>query len=230
MSGEDDCKLPAHGAPAEDSLPAYYARRAAEYERIYERPERQGDLARMREVVPRLLAGRDLLEVACGTGYWTCVIAPLARSILATDVGEEVLEIARAKSYPPGRVRFASADAMALGQPRGPLDAAFIGFFWSHVEKSRLAGFLRGLHAVLKPGARVVAVDNRFVAGSSTPLSRTDSAGNTYQRRRLADGSDHEVLKNFPAAEDLRRTVAPIGEEVEVQELTYYWVLSYRAR
>ena len=43
-------------------LLGYYARRAAEYERIYARPERQADLSRLRRRLGELLAGRDVLE------------------------------------------------------------------------------------------------------------------------------------------------------------------------
>ena len=42
-------------------------------------------------------------------------------------------------------------------------------------------------------------LDNKYVKGSSTPISRTDAHGNTYQTRPLKDGSTHEVLKNFPS-------------------------------
>jgi demethylmenaquinone methyltransferase/2-methoxy-6-polyprenyl-1,4-benzoquinol methylase len=34
----------------------------------------------------------------------------------------------------------------------------------------------------------VVFIDNMFVPGNSTPLSRTDDRGNTYQQRSLDDG------------------------------------------
>ncbi len=241
----------------DERLKEYYARRSAHYERIYALPERQDDLARLRALVPPLFAGRDVLELACGTGYWTALIAPLARSVLATDVGDEVLALARTKPYPEGRVRFAVADAFSLSglpassrvlpgagarastgaSPRAPEDryhapeasfnAAFAGFWWSHIPKGRIAPFLDGLHARLAPGSRVVVIDNRFVAGSSTPVVRTDGDGNLYQRRRLDDGTEHEVIKNFPSAEELRAAVAGRGHEVEVTELTYYWCLSY---
>ena len=75
----------------------YYSRRAREYESIYDKPERQADLSTLRALIPSLLAGRDILEVACGTGYWTQVIAPVARSVLATDLSPAVLEIAALK-------------------------------------------------------------------------------------------------------------------------------------
>src|SRR5712692_10327984 len=56
----------------------YYARRAVEYERVYAKPERQDDLARLRRLLQADLAGHDVLEIACGTGYWTTAIAETA--------------------------------------------------------------------------------------------------------------------------------------------------------
>ncbi|MDX1488039.1 MAG: hypothetical protein R3268_07560, partial [Acidiferrobacterales bacterium] len=71
----------------------YYSRRASEYEEIYEKPERQRDLARLKTMLGDLLRGQRILEVACGTGYWTAVIAPVAQSIVATDTSEETIAI-----------------------------------------------------------------------------------------------------------------------------------------
>jgi demethylmenaquinone methyltransferase/2-methoxy-6-polyprenyl-1,4-benzoquinol methylase len=74
-------------------------------------------------------------------------------------------------------------------------------------------------------------VDNRYVAGSSTPIARRDAAGNTYQLRRLDDGSSHEVLKNFPSPADVREGVTRAGAmDVRVEELPYYWYTTYHAR
>src|SRR6478752_652450 len=95
-------------------LEAYYSKRAHEYERIYEKPERQRELAWLRERIPAILARRTVLEVACGTGYWTQYIARQARHVHACDINETVLEIAREKPLPPGRVDFFHADAVAL--------------------------------------------------------------------------------------------------------------------
>ena len=205
----------------------YYRRRAREYERIYDKPERQADLAVLRERLPRLLAGRDVLEIACGTGYWTLACAPAARSILATDLTEETLAIARAKDYPPGRVRFAEADAYTLEGLEGRFDAGLACFWWSHLPKERIPAFLGTWHRRLGPGARVVLLDNRYVAGSSTPLSRADAAGNTYQARKLADGTEHEVLKNFPTREELAGVLEGRASGLEWLELPYYWCLAY---
>lgn len=206
-------------------MEAYYAKRAAEYEKIFEKPERQADLARMRVDIPALFAAERVLEIACGTGYWTPLIAEKAESVLATDYNEETLAIARSKRYRKGNVRFERADAYALPAWPDKFGACYAGFWWSHVPVRKLDAFLTGLHARLQPGARVVFMDNRYAEGSSTPISRMDDDGNTYQTRKLADGTKHEVLKNFPSAADLR---ARLGRDAEITEYQYYWVASYR--
>jgi SAM-dependent methyltransferase len=208
----------------------YYAKRAQEYEQIYHKPERQDDLQFLRQFVDQTLTGHRVLEIACGTGYWTELLAGVADSVVATDINEEVLEIARTKSLPASKVRFARQDAYAL-PPRAENCSAGLGvFWWSHVPRIRLNRFLDGFHAALNDGAQVVFIDNLFVEGSSTPISRTDASGDTYQNRRLEDGSQHEVLKNFPTKSELRSAVAGSGVDIEVRFLRYYWILSYTLR
>jgi hypothetical protein len=124
------------------------------------------------------------------------------RAITALDAAEETLAIARSKQYPAGRVEFTQGDAYALPD-RPPHDALFAGFWWSHVPLARLDAFLAGAARAVAPGAVVAFLDNRYVEGSSTPLSRRDAEGNTYQTRKLDDGSTHEVLKNFPSEREL---------------------------
>ena len=209
-------------------MEAYYAQRAAEYEAIYAKPERQADLARMREDIPSLFKNERVLEIACGTGYWTPLIAAQAQSVLALDYNEETLAIARTKKYPKANVRFERADAYALPGWKEKLSAAYAGFWWSHVPLGRIDSFLAHLHSRLASGARVAFMDNTQVEGSSTPISRRDAEGNTYQSRRLGDGSSHEVLKNFPSAQELRERLGRHGSDVAVKEYEYYWVATYR--
>ena len=65
----------------DDNMRAYYAERAPVYDRVYGYPERQADLLTLRRRVAPLLAGKRVLEVAAGTGYWTEVISQSAASI-----------------------------------------------------------------------------------------------------------------------------------------------------
>lgn len=211
---------------AADGMRHYYARRAAEYERIYAKPERQSDLREMAAWLPRCFAGRGVLEVACGTGWWTQFAAVDAARWLATDINEETLAIARSKPL-PSSVQLSRADAYTLGGIDGPFDAAFAGFWWSHVPLARLPSWLDRLHTKLQPGARVVFIDNLYVEGSSTPIARRDADGNTYQQRTLDDGSAHEVLKNFPAREQAMAAIGSSAHDAQWHQWTHYWALTY---
>ncbi|MBS0455276.1 MAG: class I SAM-dependent methyltransferase [Proteobacteria bacterium] len=207
-------------------MQAYYAARAAEYDRIYLKPERQANLREMEAWIARAFDGRSVLEVACGTGYWTQFFAPGAAKVLALDAANETMQMARGR-VPAGKVRFLQADAYCIPVPHQPFDAAFAGFWWSHIPLDRIDSFLVGLHAALGPGAKVVFIDNRFVAGSSTPIAHMDTDGNAYQDRQLSDGSTHRVLKNFPSRDDLLRIASRYSPSPLYREWHYYWALEY---
>ncbi|MFG6447938.1 class I SAM-dependent methyltransferase [Roseateles sp. BYS180W] len=211
---------------ATQEMHQYYAGRAPYYDAVYLKPERQQDIAWLREHLPQRLAGREVLEVACGTGYWTQHIAPVAQHMVATDANAEPLAFARQR---PGvqQVHFTLADAYALGPELGQFDAAFAGLWFSHVPLERQAEFLHGLHQRLKPGARVLMIDNSTVQLQDFPIAETDAAGNTYQHRALRDGSVHRVLKNFPTEAQLRTLLAPMAQGVQFRALDNFWMVEY---
>ena len=210
-----------------NNLQQYYAHRAHEYERVYAIPERQNDLHALRLTLQNLLAGHSILEVACGTGYWTQPISETARSILATDVNPEVIELAQQKTYPQDNVRFQLADALTLEGVSGDFTAGLAAFWWSHVKLSELPLFLAAFHAKLGPGKLVVFTDNTS-EGTRHPFTRQDAEGNLYQTRRLEDGSQYEVLKNLPSEAELRAQLEAIATDIDYLKLQYYWCLAYR--
>lgn len=208
------------------SMQVYYAARAAEYDKIYLKPERQSDLRAIERWIAPLFSGAELIEIACGTGYWTRIIAATAARVVAIDSSPETMEIARLR-LPAGKVEFVAADAYALPASLGRFSAAFAGFWFSHVPKSRRGEFLLGLTALLAPGARVLLLDNLYLEGSSTALSERDAEGNTYQRRQLEDGSTHRVLKNFPTETELLSLGADHGVNGRFTRWQYYWAFEF---
>ncbi len=212
-----------------DELADYYTRRAPEYERVYDKPERQADLAVLRARVAKALAGRRVLEIACGTGWWTQAYADAAAQVSALDANEEGLAIARTKALPAGRVDFMRGDCYALPDFGRSHDALFAAFWWSHVPLERLDAFLRQAVAAVAPDALIAFLDNRYVETSSTLVARRDALGNTFQRRTLEDGSVHEVLKNFPAEGELIGRAARFGWGANVELLPHFWLLTWWA-
>ena len=73
-------------------------------------------------------------------------------------------------------------------------------------------------------------MDNRFVPGSNTPISRTDAEGNSYQLRRFENGDEHEILKNFPSEKEVREVITDLAVEISRTELQYYWFLTYKLK
>lgn len=209
-------------------MSAYYASRAPYYDAVYDKPERRADIAFLSKHLSELYQGRTVLEVACGTGYWTPHIAARARRVVATDATAEPLGFARVR---PGTetVEFLQCDAYLLPEALGQFDAAFAGLWFSHIPVERRHAFLIGLTSRLAPGARVCFIDNSVVQCRDFPIVETDTNGNTYQHRPLRDGSVHRVLKNFPSETELRALLAPFGRDIEYCLLENFWLVQFVA-
>jgi SAM-dependent methyltransferase len=204
----------------------YYAARAAEYDTVYLKPERQSDLRAMEQWVAQRFAGASVLELACGTGYWTQFIARSAKRICALDAVAETVEIAKHR-ISTQNVEFVIGDAYAPPRARRGFDAAFAGFWFSHVPKARRHEFLSALSVALGAGASVVILDNRFIEGSSSPIAEQDADGNTYQLRSLRDGTSHRVLKKCPSEAELRFLIGGLGREIRFTQWNYYWAIEF---
>ncbi|MFX1281585.1 MAG: class I SAM-dependent methyltransferase [Promethearchaeota archaeon] len=205
----------------------YYADRAYEYNKTYLRPERQKDIKKLHKLLKNLLSGHKVLEVACGTGYWTKTIASVSKFITAVDINKKVLQIAKKREIPPDKVIFVQDDVYSLNKIQNNFSAGFAGFWWSHVLKFKLKRFIALFHSKLQPNALVVFIDNRRVKASSTPISRIDIHGNSYQIRKLEDGREYEILKNFPTKQEIRETIGNKVKNLNIKFLTYFWIVSY---
>jgi SAM-dependent methyltransferase len=212
---------------ADHDLVTYYKLRAQEYDRLYERPDRQEDIRGLAALLRAAVSGRRVLELAAGTGYWTPIMATVAESIVATDINAETLAIAQARDYPGGNVDFRIADAYRPEEIAGDFDCVVAGYFLSHVPRDRVVPFLEAAVDRVGPGGRVVLIDNLYVDDSNLPITRTDEGGNTYQTRRLDSGQTFEVLKNFFNGEELEQLAGPYATRIQVEQLTYYWLLTF---
>jgi len=215
-----------------EQLKTYYSRRAHEYENMYYRPNghRQMELFRLVQECRTLFAGRRVLEVACGTGFWTKAIEDMAKSIVAVDASKDMLELAREKNLSPDKIELRAGDAYDLSDVPGEFDGGMAHFWISHVPKSRLDGFLRGFHGRLLPGARVMMMDNVRVPGLGGELARIDGIEDDFRIRELSDGTRHYVIKNYYEADGLREVFGPYAQDLRVEVWDCYWWVSYFTR
>jgi SAM-dependent methyltransferase len=175
------------------------------------------------------MQNRRVLEVACGTGFWTQRAAKTAAHILATDATVEMLEIARAKAL-PASVEFRVADAYALEKLSGTFDAGLAMFWFSHIPKARIATFLRGFHAALGNDATVFMGDSMYVEGVGGEVVQKPGMTDTFKIRTLADGSEHEVMKNYYEKEQLAVLFTPLVEDFRVEVRNCFWWVEYRTK
>jgi len=211
------------------SIQSYYTQAtalAAEYDHGYLKPERQENLRIVEDWLPDFFSKAKVLEVACGTGYWTQFIAPAAEHIVAIDTAPETIRMAR-KRITNSKVSFIDGDAYELEHDIGKFNAAFAGFWFSHIPKARRREFILGLNALLEPGSKVILIDNRYVEGSSSPLTQYDAHGNTYQTRILEDGTAHRILKNFPCASEFKSLMIDLGQQCKFTSWEYFWAFEY---
>jgi len=73
----------------------------------------------------------------------------------------------------------------------------------------------------------VIFIDNLHTKNSSTPISKIDNEGNTYQIRTLEDGRKYEVIKNFPKKNEFATILGNNIKNLNVEFLTYFWITSY---
>ena len=209
---------------------SYYKDRAQEYDRKaydpHEQPDRQADIGEASQILQEAFAGKNVLEIAAGPGFWTKIIAETANSITATDVNEAVIDLARKKDYPRGNVNFRVADMYALGD-LPPHDALFGGFIFSHILKQDYSKFLDAIGKYVVQGGTVILMDNNKILAPHH-VDRADEQGNNYRLRTLEDGSKHEIVKNYPTEEELRLLLSNHASNVDFRNLQHYWILKYR--
>lgn len=180
---------------------AYYRARAGEYDEWFLRQgchdrgpewnrrwfsEVEAARARLGEFHP----SGEVLELACGTGFWTAELVRYADRMTAVDASPEVLKINREK-VARRKVRYVQADLFDW-QPDGRYDVVFFSFWLSHVPPERFEPFWNLVRRALAPGGRVFFVDSL-----RPETSRNTGHGDTTTFRKLNDGREFQIYKVF---------------------------------
>ncbi|MHA2394613.1 MAG: class I SAM-dependent methyltransferase [Promethearchaeota archaeon] len=117
-----------------NNMVEYYKKRAKEYEEIYEwrDPNRQKEQDKLKKAVLEAFRGKRVLDIGCGTGYWTKIYSDVAEKIVGIDINQSVLKIAQSKEY-GCPVKFQIMDAFKLEFPKNLFTGALASFLLSHV-------------------------------------------------------------------------------------------------
>ena len=210
---------------AGDSLEEYYRARAPEYEQIYYRdnPVRRAEIDAEAKRLAELVSGKSVLELACGTGYWTRVMAQTAARITASDIAPEALVEAKKKQFHCD-ITFVEADMFANSFGENAFDLVALGFWFSHHPRQEYDRLFDILIRPLKQNGLIWMIDNNPPAEGSAEMScHVDEFGNNYKHRYLSDGRPFVILKNYFSHNELEEI---LGRRFTLRSLVYgqfYW-------
>jgi len=211
-----------------DEQQAYYRQRAPEYDQWWERRGRYdrgtttntqwfAEIDQVRSAFDSIGFDGDVLELAPGTGYWTEVLVRGgASSVTAVDGAPEMLDVNRDRlGELADSVVYEVADIFAWEPPRR-YDGLVYCFWISHVPRDRVAGFFRTCRLALNDGAPMFFMDGRANPATTANDHVLPEADSEVMIRKLNDGSEHRIVKNFYAPEELIEPARAAGFELQV--------------
>jgi 2-polyprenyl-3-methyl-5-hydroxy-6-metoxy-1,4-benzoquinol methylase len=144
-----------------------------------------------------LRPGMTVLELGCGTGYFTQELARSGADVVAIDVSPELLEIARSNCSAPN-VRYQIENAYALNYPEAVFDSVIGSSVLHHLE---IAAALRNIYRVLKPGGTIYftepnMLNPQIAIQKNVPLIK----------QKLGDSPDETAFFRWPLRRLLEQT------------------------
>jgi SAM-dependent methyltransferase len=215
---------------------AYYRARAGEYDEWWFRTERydrgadfnaqwHAETAAVEAALVSWLAARRpavVLELACGTGLFTRLIAPQVARLTAVDASIEVIEINRAR-VGADNVDYVQADLFAW-RPVRRYDAIFFSFWLSHVPDQRFAAFWELVASALAPGGAAYLIDSAFDPTSTAKDHVLPGREAGIVTRKLNDGREFSIVKVFHEPAALAAKLEPLGWEADLSQTSRYFI------
>ncbi|MEU4701326.1 class I SAM-dependent methyltransferase [Nonomuraea dietziae] len=136
--------------------------------RAYELAAEIGFLGRRREIFTRLAAlsgvrpGDRVLDVGCGTGYLTRILAPIvgpAGRVTGVDASAPMVEHARRRAQ--GNCSYQVGEGQALDLPDAGFDVVVSSLAVHHIPAAERGAALREMFRVLRPGGRLLIAEFR---------------------------------------------------------------------
>ena len=149
----------------------------------------------------------EIVELAAGTGWWSPLLASRGELSLY-DTSSAALERARDRLVAHGlRAHLHIRDAWE--EPDRQVDGLFMGFWLSHVPRTRLADFLALSRRWLKPAGRLAFIDS--LADPASGAADHPTPADDLAVRRLDDGSEFTIVKVFYSPAELTAALADVG-------------------
>ncbi|PYL08718.1 MAG: hypothetical protein DME33_06485 [Verrucomicrobia bacterium] len=144
-----------------------------------------------------LQPGMNVLELGCGTGYFTRELARSGADIIAIDVSRELLEIARVNCSAPN-VRYELQNAYELRYPDAEFDSVVGSSVLHHLE---IEAALREIYRVLKPDGTIYFTEPNMLNPQIAIQKNVP-----WVKRKLGDSPDETAFFRWPLRRLLEQT------------------------
>ncbi len=141
--------------------------------------------------------GTNVLELGCGTGYFTKELARTRANVTAIDISPDLLEEAR-RNCPAPNVTFEVQNAYALSYPEASFDSVVGSSILHHLEIDEA---LRQIYRVLRPGGFI-----RFTEPNMLNPQIAVQKNVPAVKKRLGDSPDETAFFRWPLRRWLERT------------------------
>lgn len=211
----------------------YYRERAGEYDDWWLRRGRYdhgeetnarwfSDVAEAQAALDRFEPAGEVLELACGTGLWTERLAAHADQVTAVDGSPEMLELCRAR-VGEERVELVEANLFEW-EPTRTYDVCFFGFWLSHVPDECFDAFWEKAGRALRSNGRVFFVDSSRHDLASAVDHKLSAPEDPTMLRRLANGREYRIVKQFYEPQLLQARLAALGWSIEVEATREFFI------
>lgn len=164
---------------------------------------------RVKMLSKHLGPGMSVLELGCGTGYFTRELARSGAEIVAIDVSPELLEIASANCSAPN-VRYEIQNAYELSYPDAVFDSVVGSSVLHHLG---IEAALREIYRALKPGGTICFTEPNMLNPQIAIQKNVP-----WVKRKLGDSPDETAFFRWP----LRRLLEVTGyREVRIDPFDF---------
>jgi 2-polyprenyl-3-methyl-5-hydroxy-6-metoxy-1,4-benzoquinol methylase len=132
-----------------------------------------------------LRPGMQVLELGCGTGYFSRELARTGAEILAIDISPELLELAKAQCVPPN-LHYEVQNAYAMCYPDNSFDSVVGSSVLHHLE---IQSAVREIHRVLRSGGTIYFTEPNML-NPQIALQKNVP----WLKRRLGDSPDETAF------------------------------------
>ena len=206
----------------------YYSNIAYDIDKIYLKPHYQSDLLLLTRDLQNICQHKKVIELACGSGYWTEKIAQTATEVLGIDINASCINLASRRKYHLNNTKFIVQDLFSKDIDY-QFESAFGAFIYSHIKIEELEYFFDSVNQLVKTGGTVIILDNKFVASNGLEIDKTDNVGNTYQIRYAKQNKQkYLIVKNYPDKKLIYSILKNRGTEIVYKEYDYFWLLTYK--